>query len=229
MNHHRFRVFSPGRVNLLGEHVDYNDGLVLPAAIDRYVYIDFKSSGDNTFHLHAKDLSQECKFSLNNLDQKTTLDGNPLPHWALYPAGVIWNLVRHGLNVPGFEAQFHSNIPIGAGLSSSAAVEVGFAVAAQCLGGWELDRLTLARYCQQAESQYVGVNCGLMDQFACANGVADHAVLLDTRSLNFEPIPLPAYTSIIIADTTVRRSLIASAYNERRHDCETAIAFFRDL
>lgn len=222
-------VNSPGRVNLLGEHVDYNDGLVLPAAIERSITIHFSRRNDSIIKLHATDYGQSCEISLFDLDSKIDNTGEPLPDWAYYPAGVVWILQQRGYDVQGFEASYHSDIPIGAGLSSSAAVEVGFAVACQALGGWEMDRPTLARFCQQAEIHYVGVKCGLMDQFACANGVKDHAILLDTRSLEAKPVPLPKDTTLVIADSMIRRSLRNSAYNERRKDCEAAVAFFHSL
>lgn len=222
-------VISPGRVNLLGEHVDYNEGVVLPAAIDRSVQIHFRRTQDNVVQLYAYDLGEECQFDPTQLEQKTAHNGNPLPTWALYPAGVVWNLLRYGFPVAGFRAEYSSNIPIGAGLSSSAAVEVGFAVVCESLGGWQLERLTLARICQEAEREYVGVNCGLMDQFTCACGVENHAVMLDTRSLAFKPVPLPQDTTLVIADSSLRRSLVNSAYNDRRRDCETAVAYFHNL
>lgn len=229
MSVERGQVISPGRVNLLGEHVDYNDGLVLPVAIDRAVKIHFRRTDAQVITLHAHDLGEECSFSPTQLDKKTTVDGAPLPVWALYPAGVIWNLQKYDLKVEGFTADFRSNIPIGAGLSSSAAVEVGFAVVCMALGGWRLDRMTMARICQEAEREYVGVNCGLMDQFACACGVQDHALVLDTRNLAYRALPLPLDTVLVIADSSLRRSLVNSAYNERRRDCESAVAHFHAL
>lgn len=229
MGSNRGHVVSPGRVNLLGEHVDYNDGLVLPAAIDRSVKIHFRRAEKRLITLYAHDLGEECCFEPDKLDQKVTVDGNPLPGWAMYPAGVVWNLQRYDYPVEGFTANFTSNIPIGAGLSSSAAVEVGFAVVCEALGSWQLDRMILARICQEAEREYVGVNCGLMDQFACACGVKDHAVMLDTRTLAYRPVPLPSNTSLVIADSSLRRSLVTSAYNDRRRDCETAVEYFHHL
>lgn len=225
----RGRVTSPGRVNLLGEHVDYNDGLVLPAAIDRSVNIHFHRTDNAIITLYARDLGEECRFDPLKLSSKTDIHGTALPTWALYPAGVMWNLLNYDYPVGGFSADFHSNIPIGAGLSSSAAVEVGFAVVCEALGGWRLNRLTLARICQEAEREYVGVNCGLMDQFACACGVEDHAVMLDTRSLHYSAVPLPPDTVIVIADSTLRRALVNSAYNDRRQDCDDAVAYFQSL
>ncbi|HZU86029.1 MAG TPA: galactokinase family protein, partial [Anaerolineaceae bacterium] len=167
----QWQVIAPGRVNLLGEHVDYNDGAVLPAAIDRAVRLHARPSADGLVHVRALDLGQSVAFSLEGLERKLDADGQPLPDWALYPAGVAWALQQRGLATRPFEAAFTSNVPMGAGLSSSAAVEVGFAALWQHLGGWPASRLELAQLSQQAENRYVGVNCGLMDQFASANGV----------------------------------------------------------
>ncbi len=221
-------VRAPGRVNLLGEHVDYNDGLVLPAAIDRAVYIAAASSGDSCARLHALDLNQQVDLRLDALDDRLDAGGDkspgkPLPGWARYPAGVAWALQQEGLPTGGILAAYTSDVPIGAGLSSSAAVEVAFAVLWQALGGWPLDRLALAQICQRAENQYVGLSCGLMDQFASACGVAGHALYFDTRSLEWEPAPIPADIGLVIANSGVRRSLTHSGYNERRADCEQAV------
>jgi galactokinase len=206
----RWQVIAPGRVNLLGEHVDYNDGAVLPAAIDRAMRLQARPSLDGLVRLHALDLKQSVSFSLEHLELKQDAAGDALPSWALYPAGVAWALQQHGLATLPFEAAFTSNLPMGAGLSSSAAVEVGFAALWQRLGGWQADRMTLAKLSQQAENRYVGVNCGLMDQFASANGIEGHALYFDTRSLAFRAVPLPADAAIIIADSRVRRSLANS-------------------
>jgi galactokinase len=222
-------VLAPGRVNLLGEHVDYNDGPVLPVAIDRAVRLTFSLRQDAQIHLRAVDLKAESSFDLNSLLKKADIHGNRLPGWAIYPAGVAWALKQQGLEVRGLEGTYTSNIPIGAGLSSSAAVEVAFATAWQALGGWEIDRMRLAQDCQQAEVQYVGVNSGLMDQFASAHGVAGHALYFDTRSLDWKPIPLPARTAVVIADSGVRRSLASSAYNERHAACQQAVALLRQV
>jgi galactokinase len=214
---------APGRVNLLGEHVDYNDGFVLPAAIDRAVRLAAAPTPDGIVSLYAHDIGRQTAFRLDDLDKKCDLDGNPLPDWARYPAGVAWALRQAGLAVSGLQAVYTSDVPIGAGLSSSAAVEVGFAVLWRAIGGWQKDALAVAQLCQQAENQYVGVNCGLMDQFASACGVAGHALLFDTRSLDWRPVPLPGSAAIVIADSGVRRSLATSAYNERRAACEKAV------
>jgi galactokinase len=162
-------------------------------------------------------------FSLKNLDAKMDIDGKPLPDWAQYPAGVAWAFQEAGHPVSGMEAAYTSDVPIGAGLSSSAAVEVAFAAAWRSLEGWKIGCLELAQHCQKAENQYVGVNCGLMDQFASACAVADHALHFDTRNLTWEVLPLPAGTAIVIADSGMRRDLSSSRYNQLRADCERAV------
>lgn len=214
---------APGRVNLLGEHVDYNGGVVLPIAIDRRVNLAARPRTDEVIHLTALDLNEKSSFSMKSLAERVDLEGKPIPRWALYPAGVAWALASKGLAVCGLDAVFSSTVPIGAGLSSSAAVEMAFAVTWQALGGWEADRMTLAKICQQAENQYVGVNCGLMDQFASAHGVSLHALWFDTLHLEWRPLPLPPGTAVVVADSGIRRELAASAYNDRRAACEKAM------
>lgn len=227
MKPYQHTVISPGRVNLLGEHVDYCNGPVLPAAIDRSVKLHFSPRSDRLVHIRAIDLSQETTFSLDSLAEKADIKGRPLSSWAVYPAGVADALQKHGLALKGMDAEFTSNIPIGAGLSSSAAVEVGFAVAWEALADWQLDRMTLAQYCQEAENKYVGVNCGLMDQFACAHGVADHALYFKINELKWEAVPLPEDIAIVIADSKVPHSLATSAYNDRRAATEEALRLLK--
>jgi galactokinase len=222
-----YGVQAPGRVNLLGEHVDYNEGPVLPAAIDRSVKILAAPSGDDTVTLHALDMKAHVTFDLSNLEAKVDVTGKPLPGWARYPASAAWAIQESGREVRGVQAVYTSNVPIGSGLSSSAAVEVGFAVLWQALGGWEADRMTLARLCQRGENAYVGVASGLMDQFASAHGVQGHALYFDTRSLEWSPEPLPAGVALVIADSGGRRSLTTSDYNDRRQACEKAVEILR--
>jgi galactokinase len=174
--------------------------------------------------LFARDLGEEVSVSIERLEEKQDLEGNPLPGWALYPAGVAWALIKAGMQTVGLQAVYSSDVPIGAGLSSSAAVEMVFAVAWQAFGGWPADRMRLAHLCQRAENEYVGVASGLMDQFASAHGVAGHALYFDTRSLDWHAVPLPPGTVLVVADSGVRRSLTGSAYNERRAACEEAVA-----
>ncbi|MBI4762611.1 MAG: galactokinase [Chloroflexota bacterium] len=216
-------VRAPGRVNLLGEHVDYNDGFVLPAAIDRATYIAFSPTNASHSTLLAVDFDQRASFSPASVRTKTQADSSPLPDWSLYPAGVMWALMEAGLSVPSMNAVFASDVPRGAGLSSSASVEMAFLLAWQTLGGWTLPPMQRALLGQKAENQYVGVNCGIMDQFASACGVEDRLLLLDCRSLEWKTIPLPKDVSIVIADTSVRRKLTSGEYNQRRAACEAAV------
>ena len=217
-----FIIRAPGRVNLLGEHVDYNDGFVLPAAIDRAVWVACSPSAARHSTLRAVDLDESISFSSETIPTKTDVNGKPLPHWAKYPAGVMWALNESGYETPAINAVFTSDVPRGSGLSSSAAVELGFGSAWQAAGKFEASAMTRARLGQRAENQYVGVNCGIMDQFASACGKRDHALYLDCRSLEWQTIPLPNDVAIVIADTAVPRSLSDSAYNERRSACEEA-------
>lgn len=220
-------VRSPGRVNLLGEHVDYNGGPVLPVAIDRYVTLRATRRDDGLVKLHAGDLNETVTVDLDALDDRVDVDGKPVPGWSLYPLGVAWALRDPHRELPGMTALYRSTIPMGAGLSSSAAVEAAFALAWQALGGWEMDRMEMARLCQRAENDYVGVACGLMDQFAVLHGVAGHALYFDTRTLVWEAVPLPEHVGIVIADSGVRRELASSEYNARRRSCEEAILQLR--
>jgi len=216
-------VRAPGRVNLLGEHVDYNDGFVLPAAINRATYVAFSPVEMNQTTLVAADFGEEARFNPETLASKTQPDGSALPEWALYPAGTAWALGEAGLNVPAMQAAFSSDIPRGSGLSSSASIEMAFGVAWSTLGGWSLPPMQLALLGQKAENRYVGVNCGIMDQFASACGEAGRLMLLDCRSLEYRSLPLPENTAIIVADTTVRRKLTSGGYNDRRAACEEAV------
>jgi galactokinase len=223
----QFFARAPGRVNLLGEHVDYNDGPVLPAAINRSIYLAARPTDDNLVSLAALDFGESVSFSLEDLELKLDLNRRPLPVWAFYPAGVAWALRRAGHPVGGMQVAYTSDLPIGSGLSSSAAVEVGFGMLWNVSQGLEIDLMTLASMCQLAENEYVGLACGLMDQFSSACGVDGHVLFFDTRSLEYRPLPLPQGLSIIIADSGMRRSLASSAYNERRKSCEQAVELLR--
>jgi len=219
----QFVARAPGRVNLLGEHVDYNDGFVLPAAIDRATYVACSPADSETTTLWASDFNKRAAFSPQTLAAKTQPDASPLPDWARYPAGVMWALNEAGLDTPAINAVFASDVPRGSGLSSSASVEMAFGVAWMKLGGWQITPMEMARLGQRAENQYVGVNCGIMDQFASACGVEHRLLYLDCRSLTWETIALPEEVSIVVADTTVRRKLTSGEYNNRRNACETAV------
>lgn len=221
----RLIALAPGRVNLLGEHVDHNDGFVLPAAIDRATYIAFSpaENGMGRSTLVAADFGEQASFTSASILARADANGAPLAEWAGYPAGVAWALGEAGLPVQPVDAVFASDVPRGAGLSSSASVEMAFAVAWSALGGWMRSPIELALLGQKAENKYVGVNCGIMDQFASACGVAGRLLLLDCRSLDWQTLPIPENIAIVIADTSVRRKLTSSGYNERRQACEEAV------
>ena len=234
-----YLVYAPGRVNLLGEHVDYNGGMVLPAAIDRAVQLAAMPEDKNLVVLQARAFNQTVIFRIEDIDSRKDFKGQPLPAWALYPAGIAWALQKNGFKPGGIRAVYSSDLPIGAGLSSSAAVEIAFALLWQAIGGWEIAPMTLAKICLQAEREFIGVNCGLMDQFACLYGVDGHALYFDTRSLEWQAVALPENISLVAADSRLPHTLAGSAYNERRAECEEAlfilksrlpgISFLRDV
>jgi len=224
-----FVARAPGRVNLLGEHVDYNDGFVLPAAIDRATYLAFGPAKADLTTLWAADFSQRVTFTLESIFTKSSPERSPLPSWGLYPAGILWTYKEAGHSVPAMEGVFASAVPRGSGLSSSASVEMAFGFAWQALAGLHLSKMEMALLGQRAENQYVGVNCGIMDQFASTCGEQDCALYLDCRSLEWESIPLSNDVAIVIADTKVRRALAGSEYNDRRLSCEQAVAILKTV
>jgi len=213
---------SPGRVNLIGEHTDYNDGFVLPIAIQRAVWVAARPRPDRRIRLFAADFGEEAEGSLDGLSP------GRIRGWAAYPAGVAWALEQAGLRLPGLDAAVAGDVPIGSGLSSSAALETAFAIAWIALLGREVPRLDLARWCQRAENEFVGVRCGIMDQMAALFGRRGHALWIDCRSLETRLIPIPAEMVVLVADSGVRRDLAASAYNERRSQCEEAVRRLRE-
>ena len=221
---------APGRVNLLGEHVDYNDGIVLPMAIDRETIVAFAASTTDQSSILAADLGEQVTFSSQSLETKSQIDGSPLPRWALYPVGIASALAAEGLDTPGMQAAFSSTVPAGSGLSSSASIEMAFLTAWQALAGWSPPSMRRALIGQKAESQYVGVNCGAMDQFASVCGETGKLLVLDCRSLEWEGLPLSDDFVIVLADTKVRHELARSEYNQRRASCEEALRLFhKDL
>ncbi len=211
------RARAPGRVNLIGEHTDYNEGFVLPIAINRAIWVVARPRRDRQARLIAADFGEEAGFSLDELRP------GGLRGWAAYPAGVAWALERAGFRLPGLDAAVAGDVPIGSGLSSSAALEVAFAIAWVALGGHTVPRLELARLCQRAENEFVGVRCGIMDQMAALFSQRGHALLIDCRSLETRLIPIPEEVVVLVADSGVRRELAASGYNERRAQCEEAV------
>lgn len=214
-----FVLRAPGRVNLIGEHTDYNDGFVLPMAIDRAIWIALRPRDDRRVVAHTLNLDDTTDFSLVAL--KNTNDG-----WSEYLKGVAWSLQQHGYTLGGWEGVLAGNIPIGAGLSSSAALELATARAFAAVSGLPWHPVEMARLCQQAENEWVGVRCGIMDQLISAAGRTQHALLIDCRSLDFQPVPLPSQMAVVVLDTGTRRGLADSAYNERRDQCQEAARFF---
>ncbi len=210
-------VRAPGRVNLIGEHTDYNDGYVLPVAIDRSILIAATLREDRQVIIHALDFGESVVFSLDDIER------DQAQAWSNYQRGVAYFLEERGIRLPGLNVVVAGDIPIGSGLSSSAAIEVSLAYTWQVLAGFELSRVQLALLCQRAESEFVGMNCGIMDQFVSALGQREHALLIDCRSLHHEPVPLPTGAAIIVADTMKRRGLVDSEYNTRRWECEEGV------
>ena len=216
-------IRAPGRVNLLGEHVDYNNGIVLPIAIDRATWLAFRPNNTDINNLLAIDLEQNCSFTPATLQNKQDCLGSTLPDWALYPGGVCWAAGTTDLDCPGLDAVYSSNIPSGSGLSSSASIEMAFALAWQTLSNWGLSPMQRALLGKKAENLYVGVQSGIMDQFASACGKENSLLALDCRSLQWRTILLPAGFSYIVANTMKPRRLSSGEYNKRKADCDEAI------
>ncbi len=216
-----FTVIAPGRVNLIGEHVDYNDGFVLPMAISLHTVLRLRPRTDNIVDLYAINFDQRDSFNVNNLDKRGD--------WLDYAQAVVQQLQRAGFTTGGLEGVIESNMPTASGLSSSAAIEVGMALAFLHAAGETSDPITIAQLCQRAENEFVGVNCGIMDQTAVAACIADHALLLDCRSLETEQVPLKLGDyCIVVIDSGAPRELASSAYNERRAQCEIGLQVLAD-
>ena len=215
-------VKSPGRINIIGEHTDYNSGFVLPAAIDKAAYIAMSLRDDNEIHLVALDLNES--FSTRVEDLKPTTDLS----WTNYILGSAAQFQKNGLALRGFNAVLLSDVPIGAGLSSSAAIECATVFALNELLGTNLTRLTMVGMAQKAEHEYAGVMCGIMDQFASMMGKKDHVIRLDCQSLEYQyvPLKLEGY-KIVLFNTNVKHSLASSEYNTRRNECNQAVAWVR--
>jgi galactokinase len=212
-------VRAPGRVNLIGEHTDYNEGLVLPAAIDREIWIAFEPWDRQEVELTSADFGEAASFSFEGLSPETRRARS----WIDYVAATAWAMRDAGLPIRGFRGVMDSNIPIGSGLSSSAALEMASSWALAVPGAPRPDAGSMAAVAQRGENRYVGVNCGIMDQFASAAGVAGHALLIDCRINQFEPAPMPADLSLVVCETGSSRKLEASAYNTRRSECELGV------
>jgi len=210
---------APGRVNLIGEHTDYNDGFVMPAAIDMYTWVALAQRPDRKLVIASENFSEELQFDLD--------DPNPLPrkHWSDYPRGVAVIFEKTGHHLKGANLLICGEVPLGSGLSSSAAIEVATALALLGNSGIEIGQVALARMCQRAENEFVGMRCGIMDQFISLCGHAGQALMLDCRSLEYRLLPLPEEARLVICNTMVKHELASGEYNKRRADCEAGVRY----
>ena len=218
---------APGRVNLIGDHTDYNDGFVLPMAIDRATWIALRPRDDTRVSVHSLDFGESREFDLAN-------DSDRGDGWIEYIRGVAWALGRAGHSLHGWEGVIAGDVPVGAGLSSSAALELATMRAFGATSDLSWNPKEMALLAQRAENGWVGVNCGIMDQLISAAAQGGHALLIDCRSLETRAVPLPESVTIVVLDTGTRRGLVTSAYNERRSECERAasalgVAALRDV
>jgi galactokinase len=214
---------APGRVNLIGEHTDYNDGFVLPCAIDRSTIVAVSHRTDSQMHVMAADYGVSDAF-----DGAGVIGHMPQSHWSNYVRGIIATLARRGIRVGGTNIAIGGDVPAGAGLSSSASVSVGVVQALVALHGLDgIDPTSMALIAQESENDFVGCACGIMDQLVSARASRDSALLIDCRSLDVKAIPVPADVTVLIAHSGVQRGLVESAYNERRKQCETAARHFQ--
>lgn len=214
-------VVSPGRVNLIGEHTDHNLGFVLPAAVDKAIHLALRLRDDRRIRLFALDKGEAYQGSLDALLASEL-------QWPNYLLGVFQEMKELGLKLRGVDCVFGGDVPIGCGLSSSAALEGGFAFGLEELMGYGMDRVALARLAQRAENRFVGVNCGIMDQFASLMGRERRLIRLDCRDLSFDYVPFEREDlRIVLCDSQVRRSLAGSEYNLRRAQCEEGVALLR--
>jgi len=208
---------APGRVNLIGEHTDYNDGFVFPMALAFHTATAVLPRRDRRVNVWSENMGETFSFSLDDNDTKKE-------HWSDYIAGVARMLELDGLRLPGADLYVESTVPVGAGLSSSAAVEISSALAFLSTRAREMEGKELARLGQRAENRFVGMNCGIMDQFVSVHGERNHALFLDCRSLDYDLVPLPSErVCVVICNTMVKHELGASAYNERRAECEEGV------
>lgn len=212
-------VRAPGRVNLLGEHTDYNDGYVLPMTIDRSVRIALRPLANRRVRLFSLDMGEMAAFGLDSFQREGRT-------WIEYIKGMAWAFQEDGYPLAGWEGVMSGDVPIGAGLGSSAAVEMAVGRAFLAVAGHDWDPMIVARLGQLSENRWIGVNSGIMDQMISAAGQAGHALWIDCRTLETEALPLPRGAAVVILDTGLRRGLLASAYNERRGQCDAAAAHF---
>jgi galactokinase len=216
--HAQPRIFTaPGRVNIIGEHTDYNDGFVLPCAIEFYTHVAISPRVDHKLVLRSAEFSEPFEFDLSSMPRK------PLGTWADYVVGVAITLRAAGYVMHGANLLVHGEVPIGAGLSSSAAIEVATALALLSLTDAKPPLQEVAKLCQRAENEFVGAHVGIMDQFVSCLGKAGHALLLDCRSLEFELVPVPAEVKLVICNTMMKHEHSGGEYNRRREECEAGV------
>ena len=214
-------VRAPGRVNLIGEHTDYNDGFVLPCTINYFTVICGSARDDRTVRVVAADCDEQLdEFSLDDIQHHETRS------WPNYVRGVIKHLQLHGHEFNGADLVIKGNVPQGAGVSSSASLEVAVGTFFKALYGLSLDGKQIALLSQEAENQFVGCNCGIMDQLISALGEEGHALLIDCRTLDTKPVHLPEGTAVVIINSNFKRTLVGSEYNTRRQQCEAGARFF---
>jgi len=216
---------APGRVNLIGEHTDYNDGFVLPMAIDRSVRVAVSGREDRVASIYSANFDESVSFEIDSLGER---EGSI--RWHDYVKGVALEFLKLGFDIRGFNGLIWGDVPIGAGLSSSAAIEVATAHSLSLLNSVELEPTELAKLCRRAENLYVGVNCGIMDQFVSALGLREHALFLDCRDLSYSHVPLPRdEVSVVVCDSKVRRELAGSEYNIRRAQCAEGVKLLSEF
>ncbi|ADQ04317.1 galactokinase [Caldicellulosiruptor owensensis OL] len=215
--------FSSGRVNLIGEHTDYNGGYVFPAALNVGTTVLVRKRNDKKICLYATDLKELVEADIDKIDEYKNI------RWGNYQLGVVKELKEAGYEVGGLDMLFHDTVPHGAGLSSSAAIECATGIAVYSLfNSKPIDKVELSFICQRAENRFVGVNCGIMDQFASSLGKKDHAIFLNTRTMEYRYVPLKLGDyKIVISNTNKKRSLAESKYNERRSQCERGLEFLK--
>jgi len=212
------RIFrAPARVNLIGEHTDYNDGFVMPSAIGFYTWVAAAKRPDRNLRAYSDIFNEEIALSLEELS------GPPRRHWSDFVRGVAASLQEAGHRLSGANLAILGEVPLGAGLSSSASLEVALALALTAVAGVNLSRLELVKLCQRAEHEYVGTRCGIMDQFAVNFSEEGNALLLDCRSLEYRLLPIPRNLRLVVCNSMVRRELASGEYNLRRSDCETGV------
>ena len=209
---------APGRVNLIGEHTDYAEGFVMPAAIDFATLAGISPRSDGRIVIYSENYGKEREFDADALPTAANR------HWSDYPIGVTTILAAEGHKIPGFSLTLWGDVPLGSGLSSSAAIEVATALAVTSLIGVTYSGPVLARLCQRAENVFVGANCGIMDQFISANGAKDNALLIDCRDLGFKLAPIPSSVALVIANTMVKHAVSGGEYTSRRAEVEEAAA-----